>query len=528
MKRRILGLALACVLGAAAGSVGVGTSVAQAQTTLRVVNHSDLKILDPIWTTAYIVRNHGYMIYDTLFALDENLEVKPQMVDTWKVSDDKLTWTFTLREGLEFHDGTPVTSADVIPSLKRWSVRDPLGQMLWAKVVDVKAVDPKTFQIILKAPTGIMLQALGKPSGNPFIMPKKVAETDPGKQIDDYVGSGPFIFKKEEWKPGDKTVYVKNPKYKPRAEPPSGLAGGKIAKVDRVEWVAMPDQQTAVNALLKGEIDMIESPQHDLFKVMEADPNIKLVNLNRWGNQYIFRFNQLFKPFDNAKIRQAVIAAFNQKDFLDGVIGDPRYYKVCKAMFMCDTPYATTAGMEDMYNSNVALAKELLKEGGYDGTPVVLMHSTDLYVLTNLAPVAKALMERAGLKVEMVSMDWQTLVSRRARKDPPDKGGWNAFLTSSAAVDIVDPLANTYINAVGENAWFGWPKDDELLRLRAAFADETDPAKQKELATAMQVRVSQSPTHGYVGQWYAPVALRKNVTGNLVSPVTIFWNIEKK
>ncbi|MBR2819578.1 MAG: ABC transporter substrate-binding protein [Reyranella sp.] len=524
MKRRVLGLALACVLGVAAGGVGM----AQAQTTLRVVNHSDLKILDPIWTTAYIVRNHGYMIYDTLFALDENLEVKPQMVDAWKVSDDKLTWTFTLRDGLEFHDGTPVTSADVIPSLKRWSVRDPLGQILWAKVVDVKAVDPKTFQIILKAPTGVMLQALGKPSGNPFIMPKKVVETDPGKQIDDYIGSGPFIFKKDEWKPGDKTVYVKNPKYKPRAEPPSGLAGGKIAKVDRVEWVAMPDQQTAVNALLKGEIDMIESPQHDLFKVMEADPNIKLVNLNRWGNQYIFRFNQLFKPFDNAKIRQAVIAAFNQKDFLDGVIGDPRYYKVCKAMFMCDTPYATTAGMEKMYNSDFALAKELLKEGGYDGTSVVLMHSTDLYVLTNLAPVAKALMEKAGLKVDMVSMDWQTLVSRRARKGPPDKGGWNAFLTSSAAVDIVDPLANTYINAVGENAWFGWPKDDELLRLRAAFADETDPVKQKELATAMQVRVSQSPTHGYVGQWYAPVALRKNVTGSLVSPVTIFWNIEKK
>ena len=184
MGKRILGLAVACVLGVASGVV----AGAQAQTTLRVVNHSDLKILDPIWTTAYIVRNHGYMIYDTLFALDGNLEVKPQMVDTWKVSDDKLTWTFTLRDGLEFHDGTPVTSADVIPSLKRWAVRDPLGQMLWTKVVDVKAVDPKTFQIVLKAPTGIMLQALGKPSGNAFIMPKKVAETDPFKIYGEALG----------------------------------------------------------------------------------------------------------------------------------------------------------------------------------------------------------------------------------------------------------------------------------------------------------------------------------------------------
>ena len=292
---------------------------------------------------------------------------------------------------------------------------------------------------------------------------------------------------KEEWKPGDKTVYVKNPKYKPRSDPPSGLAGAKIVKVDRVEWVAMSDQQTMLGALQKGEIDMIELPQHDLLKVMEADRNIKLVNLNKWGNQYIFRFNQLFKPFDNAKIRQAVLYAFNQKDFLDAAIGDAKYYKVCKAMFMCDTPFASTKGFEDKFDSNFAKAKELLKEGGYDGTPVVLMQSTDISVLANLAPVAKALMEKAGLKVDLQSMDWTTLVSRRARKDAPDKGGWNAFLTSSASVDIVDPLVNTYINAVGENAWFGWPKDDELLKLRTAFADETDAGQ------------AQGPRRGHAG-----------------------------
>jgi peptide/nickel transport system substrate-binding protein len=359
-------------------------------------------------------------------------------------------------------------------------------------------------------------------------MPKKVAETDPFKQIDDYTGSGPFIFVKNEWKPGDRTVYVKNPKYKPRPEPASGLAGGQIAKLDRVEWVAIPEQQTAMNALLKDEIDMIETPQHDLLKIMEADPGVKLVTLNKWGNQYVFRFNHLFKPFDNPKVRQALLYAFNQKDFLDGVIGDPKYYKVCKAMFMCDTPYASIKGFDDKLDSNYDKAKELLKEGGYDGTPVVLMHSSDLQILANLAPVAKALMERAGMKVDMQSMDWQTLVSRRTKKDPPDKGGWNAFLTSSASVDIVDPLANTYINAIGENAWFGWPKDEVLVKLRAVFADETDEAKRKELALAMQMRVSESPTHIFAGQWTLPSAVRKNVTGNLESPVTIFWNIEKK
>ncbi len=259
MRKRLFGLFAALALSAPMVTAGVAVAQqpqGQQPKTLRAVMHSDLKILDPIWTTAFIVRNHGYMVYDTLFALDSNLKIQPQMVDSWKTSDDKLTWTFTLRDGLEFHDGQPVTSEDVIASLKRWAARDSLGQILWAKVAEAKALDPKTFQLVLKAPTGVVLQALAKPSGNPFIMPKRVAETDPSKQIDDTIGSGPFIFKKEEWKPGDKTVYVKNRKYKPRAEPASGLAGGKIAKVDRVEWVAMPDQQTAVNALLKGEIDI--------------------------------------------------------------------------------------------------------------------------------------------------------------------------------------------------------------------------------------------------------------------------------
>ena len=317
MHRRMLGMIAALGLSMPA------VSMAQQPTTLRVVAHSDLKILDPIWTTAFIVRNHGYMIYDTLFALDGDLKIKPQMVDTWKMSDDKLTWTFTLRDGLEFHDGQPVTTEDVIASLKRWASRDSLGAILWPKVAELKAVDAKTFQIVLKAPTGVVLQALSKPSGNPFIMPKRVAETPGTDQIKEFVGSGPFIFKADEWKPGDKTVYVKNPKYKPRSEPASGLAGGKIAKVDRVEWVAIPDQQTAVNALQAGEIDVIESPQHDLYPLLKKDRNVSMVTTNKWGNQYIYRFNQLHKPFDNAKNRQAMLYALNQKDFLNGVIGDP-------------------------------------------------------------------------------------------------------------------------------------------------------------------------------------------------------------
>ncbi len=520
MKSRLLAL-LAAVALALPGA-------ASAQSTLRVVMHSDIKIFDPVWTTAFIVRNYGYMVYDTLFALDSNLKIQPEMVERWNVSDDKLVWTFTLRDGLAFSDGAPVTSEDVLASLKRWSARDPLGQMLYGKMDKTEAVDARTFRLTLKEKTGIVLQALAKPSGNPFIMPKRVAETDPYKQIGDYTGSGPFMLKADESKPGEKTVFVKNPRYKPRAEPASGLAGGKVAKVDKVEWVAMADQQTAVSALEAGEVDMIEQPQHDLYKLLKADKNVKLEVMNKWGNQYIFRFNQLFKPFDNAKIRQALLYAFVQKDFLDAVIGDPEYYRECKAMFVCDAPYSTTAGFDDKYTGNIAKAKELLKEGGYDGTPVVLMHSTDLYVLTNMAPVAKAAMERIGMKVDMQSMDWQTLVSRRAKKDPPDKGGWNALITATGGVDSLDPLTYSFIGANCEKAWFGWPCDAEITKLRQEFADETDEAKRREIVEKIQLRAAENPTHAFLGQYIAATAMRRNVTGAVVSPVPVFWNIEKK
>lgn len=512
----------------AAGVLGA-TAAAHAQSTLRVVMHSDLKIVDPIWTTAYITRNHGYMIYDTLFGMDDKGEIKPQMVDTTDISADKLTYTFKLRDGLVWHDGAPVTSEDCAASIKRWAAKDSMGQKMMSFVGAVETPDAKTIVLKLKEQTGLVLLALGKPSSNvPFMMPKRVADTDPNTQISDFTGSGPFIFKKEEWKPGDKAVYVKFDKYKPRSEAPSGTTGGKTVKVDRVEWRAISDHQQAINALLAGEIDYVEAPPHDLYPLVKADKNVALVNTNPLGNQYTFRFNVLHKPFDDPKVRQALFYAFNQEDFLKAVIGDAEYYKTCKAMFICGMPLASEAGMDGLLTSNVDKAKALLKEANYDGTPVVLMHSTDLQVLTNLAPVAKSLMEKAGFKVDMVSMDWQTLVARRAKKDAPSAGGWSAFLTSWVAGDMLNPIMTGFMNAGCEKAMFGWPCDKELEELRDKFARATDAAEQKKLAEAVQVRVTQYPTHINLGQWYQRAATRTNVSGVVTSPAPVFWNIEKK
>ncbi len=518
------------LLGAAAVAAALAMpTTATAQKTLRVVMHSDLKIIDPIWTTAYIVRNHGYMIYDVLFAQDEKGNVQPQMVGKYDVSADKLTHTFTLRDGLEWHDGAAVTAEDCIASLKRWSAKDSLGQKLFSFIDTITATDTKTFVMKLKEPTGLVLTALGKPSSNvPFMMPKRVADTDPNKQIDDTTGSGPFIFKRDEWKPGDKTVYVKNTKYKPRSEPASGLAGGKLVNVDRVEWRAISDHQQSANALLAGELDYVEAPTHDLLPLLKKDANVKLWDANPLGNQYTFRPNTLQKPFDNPKVRQALWYAFNQKDFLDGVIGNADYYKECMAMFVCGTALASDKGMEGLLKSDFKKAQELLKEGGYDGTPIVLMHSTDLAVLTNLAPVAKQLLEKAGFKVDMQSMDWQTVVARRAKKEPANAGGWHAFLTSWNAADITNPVMAAYFNSSCEKALFGWPCDPEMEKLRDQFARETDPAKQKEIAEAVQVQATKMTSHINLGQWYQPIASRKTVEGILTAPVPVFWNISTK
>ena len=512
-------VALAVILGLA--------GPAHAQKTLRAVMHSDLKILDPIWTTAYIVRNHGYMIYDTLFATDEKGEVKPQMVGNYEVSADQLTHTFTLRDGLLWHDGQPVTSEDCIASIKRWAAKDSTGQKLMTFVSGVEAKDAKTFVIKLTEPTGLVLLGLGKPSSNvPFMMPKRVAETDPNTQISDFTGSGPFVFKLDEWKPGDKTVYVKFEKYKPRSEPASGLAGGKVVHVDRVEWRAISDHQQAVNALLAGEIEFIEAPPHDLLPLGLADPNVKFIDWNPWGLQYTFRPNWLHKPFDNPKVRQAVFYALNQEDFLKAVIGDPKYYKVCQSYYPCGTPFFTEAGMQGLLKSDFKRSQELLKEAGYDGTPIVLMQSTDLAALTNLAPVAKSLLEKAGFQVDMQSMDWQTLVARRAKKDPPNAGGWHAFITGWVSADIGNPIFTGFMNAACDKAMFGWPCDAEMEKLRDDFARETDPAKQKAIAEAVQVREANVVTHIPLGQWYSGALARKNVAEMVQAPAPVFWNIQ--
>src|SRR5882762_1970120 len=359
-------IALSAVLAMPASAAG--------PKTITAVMHSDLRVIDPGITTAYITRDHGYMVYDTLLAMDSNFKIQPQMAD-WKVSDDKLTYTFTLRDGLKWHDGAPVTAEDCVASLQRWGKRDGMGQKLMTFTASIEATDAKTITLKLKEPYGLVLESIGKPSSVvPFMMPKRVAETPADKAISEQIGSGPFKFVQAEFQPGVKAVYEKNKDYVPRKEPASWTSGGKVVKVDRVEWITMADAQTAVNALQSGDIDFMENPSFDLLPVLEGNKDLKIEALNKLGFQTFGRMNFLYPPFDNVKVRRAAFLAMNQKTVLDALVGNPKYYKVCGAVFICDTPLATDVGSESLVKGNgMAEAKKQLAESGYDGTPVVVM-----------------------------------------------------------------------------------------------------------------------------------------------------------
>lgn len=526
---RGVALGLVFLLAVAAAWTAAPTG-AGAQTTYRIVMQSDLKSFDPIWSGAYIVRDYGYMVYDTLFAVDAEFNIRPQMADTVTTSPDGLVTTITLRDGLEWHDGAPVTAEDCVASLKRWQARDSMGQKLADFLKEYRVVDARTFEIVLKERFAPLLEALGKPSvAVPFMMPKRVAETDAFQQIGVTIGSGPFILKTDEWKPGEKVVFVKNPRYKPRSDPASGLAGGKLVKLDRVEWIWIPDAQTQVNALLAGEIDAIDSLPHDLLPLVESDPNVRVVP-DTVSNQYALRMNWLVPPFNNPKIRQAAFMALRQRNFLEAAVGNKKYWRTCKALFTCNSPLATEAGMEGLVEGNAEKAAALLKQAGYDNTPVLLLQPADLPALANLAPVAKSQLERAGFKVEMQAMDWQSMVTRLiTKRGPPAEGGWNAFATSWQQLDILDPLMTPFLTASCAKARAGWPCDAEMESLRDAYARATDAAEKRKIATEAQVLNTRVVTHIPLGEWYRVRAVRANISlPNPLPPVSVFWGIEKK
>ncbi|RWJ05742.1 ABC transporter substrate-binding protein [Mesorhizobium sp.] len=498
------------------------TTTAQAETVLKIRPQSDLRVLDPITTSAHETRNHGYLIYDTLFASDSKGAIQPQMVDSYTVSEDGLTWKFTLRDGLKFHDDTPVTSEDVIASLKRWGERDNFGQQLMSRAVSLTADDAKTFTLVLKEGWALVLEALGKPSTLvPFIMPARIAATPSTEAISDPIGSGPFMMVREEWVPGAKVVYKKAPTYVPRKEAPDGLSGAKIANVDRIEWHIIADHQAALNALQAGEIDIYEEIPAELIPVVKENQNVAIERLNR--AQVMLRMNQLQPPFDNQKLRQALLYLFDPMQILPAYTDDDSFYRACPSFYMCDSPFFTDV---EWPKPDSEKAKQLIKESSYNGETIALMDPIDVAV-SPLAKIVSQMMSDAGLNVDHQGQDWASIVQRRSSKKPVSEGGWSAWVGNPGAFDMWDPATHLGLRSNGEAGWFGWPKDDEIENLRAEFTKELDLEKRKEIARQIQLRALETVPYIPIGEFDLLRAINKELQGVIVYDVPVYWNISK-
>lgn len=505
---------------------------AAAQSVIRLVPQSDLKVLDPVWTTATETSSHGYMIYDVLFALDGGLRPKPQMVERWSKSDDGMVWRFTLRGGLTFHDGSPVEAKDAVQSLKRWSVRIVSGMTLMRHVEEVVVTGPLDFEIRLKSPFAPVLEQLSNPAVPLFVMREEEARTDPFKQIEKHIGSGPFTFDKADWVPGSKVVYRRFAGYKPRPEAPDGLAGGKIAKVDRVEWIWIADPSIAAQALIAGEVDAVALPAHELLPMLKAAPNVTVRTLDRLGAHAIVRVNHLIPPFNNPKVREAMLWTIDQKDYLAAMVGTPEIEKECWAIFVCGAPYESRAGIGEWAKGpNLDKARALLKEGGYQGERVVIMDPTDLPLVHAATIMTAQNLRSIGMNVELQATDWSTLSSRRPIKEHPDekRGGWHVFHTTGPGIAQSNPLGNSVVPTPcdGKN-YAGWPCDEALEKTRLEFITADTPEKQQAVIDRVQEHFYRVLPYIILGQFMAPVAYRDSLEGVLEAPRLVLWNIEKK
>ena len=521
------------VVSTAAGlslSAWTGRSHAQPVTgTLRVVPQAEPQVFDPHQSQVNATSIHAMLVYDQLFNWDADMVPHPQMVDTWTKSPDGLTYIFTLRPGLLFHDGTTVTTRDVIASLRRMLIRDTQNQILARLVTGMDPVDDRTFRLRLSEPFNYVEFLLGGSNGVAgAIMREKEALTDPYKSITEIVGSGPFRFDKDAYRAGSRLVYERFADYRPRSEPPSGFAGGKVVKLDRVEFQIVPDAATAYAALRRGEVDFLDAPSLDLLPTVANDPAIVIGEVWPIETYAVMRFNWLYPPFDNALARRAVAHAVNQRDYMQAAYGDPRYWRECYAYWVCGSPNGTEIGSEPYRKPDLDLARSMLKQSGYAGEPVVMIGGSDVPAYQQMSLVTADLFKKIGINLDMQLSDWGTASARRAKKDPPAQGGWNVFHTSANGAQLASPLTSpsTIMTCDGKN-FVGWPCDQTEEAMRIRYIRETDPAKQRALLSAMHEELWTSIPYIPLGQFKQPFLWRSNVKGVLKANTLVFWNIDK-
>jgi peptide/nickel transport system substrate-binding protein len=497
---------------------------------MRFMPQANLTSLDPIWTTAAVTVNHAYYVFDTLYGLDNDLQVRPQMAEGHTVSDDGLVWQIRLREGLRWHDGEPVLARDCSASLERWSKRDTFGQSLARLVEEWGTADDRTLRIRLKKPFPLMLEALAKTSSvAPFMMPERLAKTDPFKQVTEMVGSGPYRFLAGDYVSGSRVAYAKFDGYVPRQEAPQRTAGGKVAHFERIEWHIMPDAATAVAALQTGEADWWDQVHPDLVSLLQRNRDVKVEINDPAGYVGTLRFNCLHAPFDKAAVRRAILYAASQEDYMRAVTGnDPELFRNCFSMFPCGTPYGTEAGADALKGPrDFGRAKQMLAEGGYKGEKVVIISPTDLPSMAPWGPVTADLFTRLGMNVDLVETDWGSVVQRRASRAPVEQGGWSVFHTWWPSLSVYTPAINPTLRGQGDKGWFGWYENAKVEALADDWLSAPDAASRGSIAEQIQLESFREVPVVPMGQFFMRTAYRRDLSGFLQGSAPYPWNVRR-
>ena len=498
--------------------------------TLRFVPHANLAVLDPIWTTAYVTRNFGMMVHDMLFGLDSNFEPRPQMAEGIAFEDGDRTATVTLRADLRFHDNERVLARDAVASLRRWMKRSPMGQYLETQTDELTAVDDRRLRFRLKRPFAMLTSALGSVNAPlPFIMPERLANTDPFQQIREVVGAGPYRFLANEYNSGSLAAYERFGAYQPTPAAGQGLlAGPKVVHFDRVEWHIIVDAATASAALQAGEMDWYENPTPEIIQLLRRNRQVRVEPINPLPFSGVLRFNWLQPPFTEKRFRQAFYPAVNQQDAMIAVIGtEPELWKTGTGVFTPGTPLANDAGIEPLTGPrSLDRARQLLREAGYTNQLIRLLAPTDIVTPAALAQVAGDMLRRLGVNLDMVTMDWGTTVQRRASREPLERGGWSVHCTAFDAFDFLNPASHFPLRANGAGAWFGWPDVPRLEALRNQWFEAPDLPTQQRIAREMQQVALDEVVYIPLGSYIQLTALRRNIEDRLSGP-PLFWNIRR-
>lgn len=490
--------------------------------TLKIASVGSIQSFDPLWTTASSTGNVSHTILEPLMGKKRDFSHGTALVDSWTVSSDGLTWTWKIRPNVKFHDGTPLTTKEVIGTLRKQHDRAAFWKVLVTEFgfsdfdQMVSIVDDLTFEIKLREPTLLVIDALSQQNFQQMIVTEAwsslpATESAPG----DPIGTGPYKF--DSWTPGDRWVAVRNDDYTPSTAPSDDVTGAKVAYFDQVEWIEIADQTTRVAALETGEVDWAQEFAQDLLGRVSGNSSLKTIPQAPF--RLLGHFNHVKPPWNDpewgVKLRQAVVMAYDNEAALQLATGDPNRWRLCASLLQCGTSWESDRGSEGLYAAkNVEAARAIVESSPYAGMTLRVMDPQDRQPAHGAAQVTREVLEDIGFKVDFQPMDWATMVTRRA-----DPELWEFFHTWSGIGVRAAPAGHLGFGELTYDAWFNNYQDVAGTQrdLFNKISRATTQAELVELNHQMQNYFYEDAIFLQVGEFFSNWASNTRVQGDLDS-----------